>query len=293
MEDRTAMTRSALDPKSPGGPPEDDRSAGVSLATLVVVAVALLPSTAILAAWALIIVTRNLDVAFALGVSDTFVNGVVVAASGLVTGTVVALVGGARRWWLVVPPAVGVIVGLGILLGFVGFAWGEGTDVGGLGLVVVAIGQVIAIVVSTRVTFHTVVGVAGAAIGLGMLVAGVVQAIPEPPAEVLLVLDVYTVDGTTGKCSGADEVAGVVEGSEVLLLEYHEVSGRPTELGSISLLAGVEGRGGCMFELGNPLGRPASGYENIDFIPESEPMVPYGVTLEGKRVIITMFGSES
>jgi hypothetical protein len=118
-------------------------------------------------------------------------------------------------------------------------------------------------------------GVVVAVMVLGIAAAGGIQALPAAPAEVLLVLDVYTVeDTTTGECSGAGELAGVIEGSEVLLLDFSEASGRPTEVGSVVLPGGFEGGGGCMFELGNPLGLPVAGYETIDFFRSRTPVFP-------------------
>lgn len=269
------------------------RRVGVSLPKLMIVAVVLLPSSVILVAWSLILLTNNLDVAFALGVSDALLNGLMIAASGLITGFVVALVAGGRGWRLVGPPVAGLFVGVGIYLGFAAFEPGEVLEVGSLGLITIGMGQAIAIVASTRITSFYLIGVVGAVILLGVGAAGLIQAIPEAPAEVLLVLDVYTVDDTTGECSGADELAGVVEGSEVLLLDYSEASGRPTEVGSVILPEGFEGGGGCMFELGNPLSRPVAGYESIDFLPESDPGVPYGMSIEGNRVIVNLNRAES
>jgi hypothetical protein len=271
------------------------RRVGVSLPMLMIVAVVLLPSSGILVSWSLIVITNNLDVAFALGVSDALVNGFVIGASGLITGFVVALVAGEKEWGLVGPPVAGLIVGVGIYLGFAAFEPGEMLEVGGLGLITIGIGQVIAIVAFTRIAGASLVGlgVAGAVILVGVGAAGLIQAIPPAPAEVLLVLDVYTVEGTTGKCSGAGELAGVVEGSELLLLDYSEASGRPTEVGSVVLPEGMEGGGGCRFELGNPLGLPVTGYESIDFFPDSDPGVPYSMSIEGNRVMVNLNRAES
>ena len=287
------MTPSDLESNNTLESPEGDSRVGVSLATLVVVTVTLLPSSVFLVVWSLIVFTNNLDVAFALGVSDAFVSGIVIAVSGLVTGIIVAVVAKERGWRSVAPPVAGLIVGLGIFLGFLAFAPGEGVDVDNVVLIIIGVGQVIAIVASTRIAGHSLAAVAGVLVALGIAAAVVIEAIPEPRAEVVLVLDLYTVDDATGGCSGAAELAGVGEGAEVVLVEYAEMSGRPTEVGSVSLPAGVEDGGGCVFQLGSPLDRPVLGYENIDFVHESDPGVPYSISLEGKRVFISMFGSES
>jgi hypothetical protein len=281
------------EPTIPPQPTAELPRAGVSLLKLLVVASVLLPSSAILVTWLLVVITNNLDVAYALGVSDTFLKGIVIAAAGLVTGLITALVAGLRRWELVGPPVAGMIVGVGVHLGFAAFEPGEVLQLGSLGLMTIGIGQMIAIVASTRIAGRPLAGVVLAVMVLGIAAAGLIQAIPPAPAEVLLVLDEYTVEDATGRCSGAGALAGVVEGSELLLLELPEGSGRPAEMGSVVLPKGFEGGGACRFELGSPLGLPVAGYERIDFLPESDPGVPYTVSLEGNRVIVNLHRAEA
>lgn len=145
-----------------------------------------------------------------------------------------------------------------------------------------------------RSSGKTLVGVVGGLMlaGIGAAAAVVIQAIPEPPAEVILVLEDYSVDRTTGECSGAGELSPVMEGSKILVLQVPE-NGRPVEIDSLALPAGTEGRDGCVFELGSPLGRPVAGYENIDFEPVSQPYY-FGksVAFEGRRVIVKLFAPE-
>jgi hypothetical protein len=245
-----------------------------------------------LVAWALIAGTNNLDVAYALGVSDTLVTGFIVASGGMATGLVVARVAGLRGWKLLAPPVAALIVGVGIYLSFAAFETGEVVDAGNLDLITVGIGEVIAIVVATRIAIGPLLGVIVAILALGIGSARFIQAIPEAPAEVLLVLDVYSLDDDIGECSGADELARVVEGSEVSLIEYQEGSGLPTKVGTVILSKGFERGGECVFELGNPLGRPAAGYENIDVQLESELGVPYSQSLQGNRVIVKLHRAE-
>jgi hypothetical protein len=286
------MTKSNPELNIPPQPTQELAKPEMSLARLLLVSVVLLPSSAVLVSWMLILVTNNLDVAYALGVSDTFLTGLVIAAAGLVTGTVVALIGGKRGRALLVPPVAGSLVGAGIYIGFVAFERGDMLELGGLGLVTIGVGQVLGVVASTRIAVGALTGVVVAVMGMGVASASLIQAIPDPPAEVLFVLDVYTVEEETGECAGAGELASVVEGSEVLLLELPEVSGRPTEVGSVVLPEGFERGGGCVFELGNPLRLPVAGYERIDFLPESDPGVPYGISLEGNRVIVNLQRAE-
>jgi hypothetical protein len=287
------MTSSEPEPNIALQPRAKLPGAGVSLPKLLVVAAVLLPFSAILITLMLVVITNNLDVAYALGVSDTFLTGFVIAATGLVTGLITALVAGLRRWELVGPPVAGMIVGVGVHLGFAAFEPGEVLELGSLGLMTIGIGQMIAIVASTRIAGRPLAGVVLAVMVLGIAAAGLIQAIPPAPAEVLLVLDEYTVEDATGLCSGAGALAGVVEGSELLLLELPEGSGRPAEMGSVVLPKGFEGGGRCMFELGSPLGLPVAGYERIDFLPESDPGVPYTVSLEGNRVIVNLHRAEA
>jgi hypothetical protein len=287
------MTNSEPESNPPRQSAPQSPTTGIPLPLQLLVAAVLLPASAFLISWSLIIITNNLDVAYALGVSDNLVSGLVIGGSGLITGLVVALVSNRRAWGLVLPPAAGLMAGVAIYLGFVVFESGETVEIDGLGLITIGLGQVIAIVAATRLAGVTLAGVFVAIMAVGVGAAGLIQAIPEDPAEVVLVLDVYTVDETTGTCSGAEELAGVVEGSDVLLLELPQVSGRSSEVGSVVLPEGFEEGGGCLFDLGNPLGVSARGYENIDFLPESDPGVPYSISLEGNQVIVNLHHSES
>lgn len=266
------------------------RSGATRLWLLVVVVAALLPSLGLLSALALVIVTNSLDPAFALGVSDAFMNGLLVASSGLLTGLFAALLVKCRGWVLVVPPMAGLFVGLGIFLAIAASGSGERFD-NHLGLLAtVWIGQAAAIILATRVAGLTLAGAVGVLVVVGVGVAAVIQAIPETPAEVLLILEDYTYDDPPGReCWGTGEFSQVVEGSRMLLLESSEaLSGRPTEVGAVVLPAGTEGEGGCVFELGNPLGGTAVEYANIDFHHESDPNAGIGMSVEGNHVIITL-----
>lgn len=147
----------------------------------------------------------------------------------------------------------------------------------------------------TRSSGKTLVGVVGGLMlaGIAAAAAAMMQAIPEPPAEVMLVLKEYTVDQSTGECSGAGELSQVVEGSKILVMQVPETAGRPVEIDSVALPAGSEGREGCVFELGNPLGRPVGGYENIDFEPASQRFhFQKSVAFEGHRVIVKLLAPE-
>jgi hypothetical protein len=97
-----------------------------------------------------------------------------------------------------------------------------------------------------------------AGIGIGL----VFQPGPEPNADLSLVLtdEDYSVDSTTGECSGSNDFANVVEGSTASLVGSDEIE----ELGPVVLGAGVEithtsetahllwngADTGCLFELG-------------------------------------------
>ncbi len=99
----------------------------------------------------------------------------------------------------------------------------------------------------------------------------------------VLILADYTVDETTGGCSGSGELSEVVEGSRILLIEFTN----GTEVGSLVLPTGTEENTGCVFELGDPLGLSPTDYFEIDFAPESG-SVAYSQHHEGHRVKITI-----
>lgn len=283
------------------GTPESDRRTsragrrqrpGIPLAALVVTVMFVIPLSVVAVAWALIVVTNNLDVAFALGVSDVFLFGILLAASGLIAGVVAALLGGLEGWNRIAPPVAGLLVGLSTHFAFALFERGDHLDTNDLGFIVtIWLAQTTAIVLATRLVGYRLVGAVSAVVVAGIGAAAIVQAIPEAPAEVTLVLEEYTVDAT-GNCVGAGELSGIAEGQEVRILELPETSGRPTELATLALPPGVERSSGCVFDLGNPLDRPLAGYANIDFSPVSDPNSAMTSSFEGNRMVVTYLGSE-
>lgn len=269
------------------GRKHDER--GTQLWLLALLVVALLPSFSILSALALVVVTNNLDPAFALGVSDNILNGLIIAASGVLTGLFAGGVAKGRGWKLVLPPVAALVIGLAIYSAFVVFGMGEEVDNDFGALATLWLGQATGIVLATRFAGYILAAAVGGLVVLGLGAATVVQALPEAPAEVLLILEDYTYDDPPSEeCWGSGELSGVVEGSRILLLEEPETSGFPTEVGSVVLPAGTERESGCVFELGNPLGGTPDEYGNIDFHPESDPGVGYSVSIEDQRVVIRM-----
>ena len=234
----------------------------------------------------LLLVTNSLDPAFALGISDTLLNGALVGLGGLLAGIVVGVVARMRGGKLVLPPLVGLAVGVAIYLAFVALEAGEYVELDQRPLVILWIGLSASLFLATRLTGYALVGAATTAVVVGIGVGAVLQAIPEPTTEVVLILADYTVNETTGECSGSGELSEIVEGSRVLLIEF----ANGTEVGSLVLPKGTEESTGCVFELGDPLGlSPAEYGERIDLVPESgDPNVAIGTNLEGHRVIITM-----
>jgi hypothetical protein len=223
----------------------------VVAASLVAPALMILPASVML-----IVATNSLDVAHALGVSDTTVNGILIAIGGLLAGVTVGLIAGVRRWQLIRPALAAVIVGVAIMLGLVA-AGAENSSLP----VFVLLGQSAGILIATTMTSYTalasllVVVVAGIGVGL------VLQPAPEPNAELSFVLaENYSVNSTTGECSGSNDFSGIVEGSTASLVGTDEVEA----LGSLVLSAGVEitqtsetayllwngADTGCLFELG-------------------------------------------
>lgn len=268
----------------------EHRSGATRLWLLVVLVAALLPSFGLLSALTLVVVTNSLDPAFELGVSDTFLSGLLVASSGVLAGLFGGVLAKVRGWVLVVPAMAGLIVGLAMFLTIAASGSGERFDNHFGLLAMVWTGQAAAIVLATRLAGYMLTGAVGVLIVVGIGAAAAIQAIPERPAEVLLTLEDYTFDDPPGgECWGTGELSKVVKGSRVLLLELPEAVGHASEVGSVVLPAGTEGEGGCVFELGNPLGRTAVEYGNIDFQLESDPhAVGVAMSVEGHRVIIKM-----
>jgi hypothetical protein len=153
------MTNSEPESNPPRQSAPQSPTTGIPLPLQLLVAAVLLPASAFLISWSLIIITNNLDVAYALGVSDNLVSGLVIGGSGLITGLVVALVSNRRAWGLVLPPAAGLMAGVAIYLGFVVFESGETVEIAGLGLITIGLGQVIAIVAATRLAGVALAGV--------------------------------------------------------------------------------------------------------------------------------------
>jgi hypothetical protein len=268
------------------------RSSNVRLWLLVVLVAVLVPVFSLLSTIAVAFVTNSLDPASQLGVSDTFLNAVLFAWSGLLAGLFAGLLARMRGWALVAPPMAGLIVGLAIYSTFVVFESPQVFNNRFGTFATVWIGQVVAIVLATRLAGYVLAGAVGVLVVVGIGAVAAIQAVSERPAEVLLVLQDYTSDEPAGECRGvAGEVGAgelqIAEGSRMLLLELSD-SGSSSEVGSVVLPAGTEGERGCVFELGDLLGRSRAEYENTFLALESDPWVQSGTSFEGGRVIFTM-----
>ena len=167
----------------------------------------------------LLLVTNSLDPANTLGISDNLLNGFLIGLVGLLAGIVVGLVARMRGADLVLPPLVGLFVGVATYLAFVAFEAGEYVELYLDRLVILWIGLSVSLFLATRLTGYALAAGAVAAILVGVGIVVAVEALPEPPVEVFLVLNEYTVDETTGECSGSGALAGVVEGSRVSLID--------------------------------------------------------------------------
>lgn len=233
----------------------------------------------------LFLVTNSFDPAFELGISDTLLSGILIGLVGLLAGIVVGLVARMRGADLVLPPLVGLFVGVATFLAFVAFGAGEYVELELDRVVILWIGLSVSLFLATRLTGYALVGAATTAVVVGIGVGAVLQAVPEPTTEVVLILADYIVDDTTGECSGSGELSEIVEGSRILLIEF----ANGTEVGSLVLPTGTEENTGCVFELGDPLGLSPTEYFEIDFaISFGDPNVAMSTNLEGHRVIITM-----
>jgi len=225
------------------------------------------------------------------GVSDAFLNGVLVVGAGLLGGVVVGLVAGIRGWTVTVPALTGALVGLTIFLGLLAVA--DETPVW-----LVFVGQSAAIFAATSLTGFSVAAAAGAVTLVGIGLGFVLQPASEPPAELFLVLtEEYQVDDANGACSGSGDFSGVAEGSKASVIGTQEVEElEPIVLPSgseITLSADTEyllwngADTGCLFVLGSQeLG--ASEYSGTFLFPESLGSGAEGET-SGERVVF-LFG---
>ena len=142
------------------------------------------PVMFIAAVVSLLLVTNSFDPAFELGISDNLLNGILFGLVGLLAGIVVALVARMRGADLVLPPLVGLFVGVATFLAFVAFEAGEYVEPGTSLNVTLWIGQSVSIFLATRLTGYIMVLSVGAVTVLGVGTAAIVQAQPEPVAEV-------------------------------------------------------------------------------------------------------------
>lgn len=242
---------------------------------------------------ALIFATDSLDVAHTLGVSDNLLNGSLLAIVSLLVGSIFPVLARYSGWahgsaWRPAAPASALVVGQAIFLTFV--AMGSRIPHGPEAAMVAWAGISVAIVVATRLTGAAWAGTTLALLVVAVGAVAIIETIPEPSAEVALVVEDYTVDQATGECSGAGELSGVVEGSLVSLTEMGAVS---TELGTVALPAGVETQDGCSFNLGRPLDLTAFEYSEamLWLSHKSDPDSWQAMDIDGHRVTFTL-GSE-
>ncbi len=126
----------------------DRRSGRVRVA---VYSVLVLPVMLFVTAVASIFIANG-DPALELGISDTLFQGVLIGLAGMLTGAVVALVARMRGAKLVLPPLVGLFVGVAIYLAFVAFEAGEHVELDLRRLVILWIGLSASLFLATRLT---------------------------------------------------------------------------------------------------------------------------------------------
>lgn len=251
----------------------------------------------------LITAVNNLDVASALGVSDAFAMGIPVVSGGVLAGLVVGLVAGIRGKKLAVPPMTGVIVGIAIYLAFL--ALDMRPEAGWMPFWAVWAGQSVGIFLATWLAGFALAAAAVVAILVGVGTVAAIEALPEPPLEVFLVLNDYTVDETTGECSGSGALASVVEGSRVSLIDSSgpiiDLSATPVESRVLPsgtaitrdadpafLFAATNQDAGCLFIWADP-GLELSDYWDVYPIPESGDLdAGWGIHVSGQRVVFTL-----
>ena len=100
---------------------------------------------------------------------------------------------------------------------------------------------------------------------------------------VVVVVEGYTVDESSGECSGSGEASEVAAGKTMVFVDVRTGD----EVASVILGAGVETGSGCRFDLGDPLGLDAAEYaEFISVDPEfGELNVGGSTSFEGNTVV--------
>lgn len=219
------------------------------------------------------------DPQVALDVPSRVLDASVVAVVGALAGTGVGLIAQRRGVALVAPVAAGVVAGLGVNAAIYVSSGGDGgfpsTQI------ITSLGISAAIFVATQLSGFAVVGAVAVVVIAG---GGLVAFIQTRPVEVVLVIEEYTVDESTGECSGVGEASVVAAGEQMVFVDTRTGE----EAAHIRLQAGREVGSGCHFELGDPLGLEAVEYgEFFSIDPESGELATGGSTnLEGNRVVI-------
>lgn len=221
------------------------------------------------------------DPAVTLGISEDLLNVLLVGVTGLLAGTVVGLID--QRWGasLLVPASAGLVVGPVIYAAFLAFSTDE-SDFSNIQLVI-WLGISVAIFVTTQTSGYAMVG-SVAAVGLvGMGAAAFIQSQPEPPVGVVVVVEDYSVDESSGECSGDGEASEVAAGNIMVFVDQRTAE----EVASVVLEAGSVAGSGCRFDLGDPLGLEAAEYaEFISVDPESGELAVGGSSsFEGNTVV--------
>lgn len=224
-------------------------------------------------------------------ITDAQAAAALIALSGFVGGVLVGLIARMRGLSLLIPGftagLVGGLFGLGLAVFDLSGSWRDGFFWASIWLAVSA-----AVFLSTRLTGYALVGSIAAIVGLGVGGGALVASIPEPPAELVLILQNYEDDETGEGCKGyveklSGEATEVGEGTLLYLHEAPTVSGETFSVVSEVVLGqGQPSPSGCVFELGDPLGLPVLEYAEISIAPESgEWSESVTVTLEENRMV--------
>lgn len=204
-------------------------------------------------------------------------DALLIALAGLSAGIVVGILAKQRGTALVVTAAAGFVVGP-IIFAAVG---SRGSVTAQL---VTWLGVSASILLSTRLSGYAMVGSLAAVVLVGVGAGALVRSLPEAPLAVVVIVEGYTVDGSTGECSGVGEASEIAAGKSISFVDDRTGG----DVGSALLEPGMETDSACRFDLGDPLGLPAHESDFILLDPAYHGAFGYSTSFDGNRVVIRL-----
>lgn len=252
----------------------------------------------------------GLDVAHELGIGDRPVNLIALSGGLVAAGLFFARLLKASGAWLVVAatwlPAIVAQWVAWMILDTVDLD----TETLVIGAVSLAIGQFVAVNTTQSRSMYAAPSTSGLrgwmtrlwgvlaggilmGIALGVLTGLTITDVPAGPPELYLVIDDYSVDASTGECSGSGEVSGVIADSRLLISDapLPEEAEEGEGVLAVVLPAGKENSDiatGCLFALGDPLELEVQDYATLSYWHESDPNVGQGTNVEDHRIFISL-----